>query len=103
MDPPTFNIAVVIPYADTLSKLMNGGEVRLRRDFSTVLGLIDAHAIIHMMTRRRDKEGRIVATLADYAKVRDLSAEWGIDAAELEAGAAEAAEAAEFLPFVAPF
>ena len=46
--------------------------VRLRRDFSVVLSLIKAHAILHQATRERDGDGRIVATLADYSRVRGL-------------------------------
>jgi hypothetical protein len=48
--------------------------VRLRRDFSVILSLIKAHAILHQATRERDAEGRIVATLEDYARVRELVA-----------------------------
>lgn len=46
--------------------------VRLRRDFSVVLSLIKAHAILHQATRNRDTEGHIVTTLADYSRVRGL-------------------------------
>ena len=57
--------------------------VRLRRDFGQLLALIRAHAILHQATRERDGEGRIIATLEDYAVVRalvvDVIAE-GIDA-----------------------
>jgi hypothetical protein len=48
--------------------------VRLRRDFGAVLSLIKAHALLHQATRRRDGEGRIVATMADFARVRELVA-----------------------------
>jgi hypothetical protein len=44
----------------------------LRRDFSVIQSLINAHAILHQATRERDAGGRIVATIADYAKVRGL-------------------------------
>jgi hypothetical protein len=46
--------------------------VRLRRDFGAVLNLVRAHAILHQSTRSRDAQGRILATLADYAAVYDL-------------------------------
>jgi hypothetical protein len=36
--------------------------------------LIKAHAILHQASRERDTEGRIIATLEDYAVVRDLVA-----------------------------
>jgi hypothetical protein len=51
---------------------MGDVAVRLRRDFSVVLSLIKAHAILHQATRDRDGDGRVVATLADYSRVRDL-------------------------------
>lgn len=65
---------VVIPYAVTLAKLVQPTAVRLRRDFKAVLGLIQAHAILHQRTRERDAEGRIVATWDDYEQVRRLVA-----------------------------
>jgi hypothetical protein len=63
---------VVIPYAGVLAEKMGDVAVRLRRDFSVVLSLIKSHAILHQATRERDTEGRIIATLADYARVREL-------------------------------
>jgi hypothetical protein len=63
---------VSIPYAGTLAERMGDVAVRLRRDFSVILSLIKAHAILHQASRDRDTEGRVVATLADYARVREL-------------------------------
>jgi hypothetical protein len=63
---------VVIPYARALAEKMGDVAVRLRRDFSVVLSLIKAHAILHQATRERDAQGRIIATLADYTRVRAL-------------------------------
>ncbi len=63
---------VAIPYAGALAEKMGDVAVRLRRDFSVVLSLIRAHAILHRATRERDADGRIVATLADYSRVRGL-------------------------------
>ena len=63
---------VTIPYAGALAEKMGDVAVRLRRDFSVVLSLIEAHAILHQATRERDAQGRIIATLADYARVRGL-------------------------------
>jgi hypothetical protein len=63
---------VVIPYAGALAEKMGDVAVRLRRDFSVVLSLIKAHAILHRATRGRDEHGRIIATPADYARVREL-------------------------------
>lgn len=63
---------VSIPFARTLAEAVPPVAVRLRRDFSAVLSLIKAHAILHQMSRERDAEGRIVATIEDYAIVRCL-------------------------------
>ena len=63
---------VAIPYAGVLAEKMGDVAVRLRRDFSVVLSLIKAHAILHQATRDRDAVGQVVATLADYSRVRDL-------------------------------
>jgi hypothetical protein len=63
---------VTIPFAERLAELIPPVAVRLRRDFGTLLALIRAHATLHQATRERDGAGRIVATLADYAVVRDL-------------------------------
>src|SRR5215218_8895022 len=63
---------VTIPYAGALAEKMGDVAVRLRRDFSVILSLIKAHAILHQATRERDEQGRIVATLADYSRIREL-------------------------------
>jgi hypothetical protein len=64
----------VVPFAIKLGKLIPPVAVRLRRDFSTLLALISAHALLHRSTRAADQQGRIVATVADYAVVHDLVA-----------------------------
>ena len=66
---------VTIPYARRLAELVPPVAVRLRRDFGAVLTLIQAHALLHQLTRDRNDDGRIVATLDDYAAVRDLVAD----------------------------
>jgi hypothetical protein len=63
---------VTIPYAEALAEKMGDLAVRLRRDFSVVLSLIKAHAILHQASRERDAEGQIVATIQDYIRVREL-------------------------------
>lgn len=63
---------VTIPYAHTLVAKVNPKAVRLRRDFGAVLTLIAAHAILHQAQRRRNEDGRIIATLDDYRAVYDL-------------------------------
>ena len=66
---------VSIPYAGKLAELIPPVAVRLRRDFGALLNLIRAHAILHHATRERDADGRIVATIEDYAAVRKLVAD----------------------------
>jgi DNA-binding transcriptional ArsR family regulator len=63
---------VSIPYAKILAQLIPPVAVRLRRDFGALLNLIRAHALLHQASRDRDAEGRIVATIQDYAAVREL-------------------------------
>ncbi len=63
---------VAIPYGDRLAALVRPVAVRLRRDFCAVLTLVRAHARLHQARRERDDEGRIIATVDDYAAVRDL-------------------------------
>lgn len=63
---------VVIPYALALAKEIPPLAVRLRRDFTTVLNLIQAHAILNQARRETTDDGRIIASIEDYATVRDL-------------------------------
>jgi len=67
---------VVIPFAGALAEMIPPLAVRLRRDFSSILSLIRAHALLHRATRDRDDQGRIIASFADYEIVRDLSGEF---------------------------
>jgi hypothetical protein len=74
---------VVIPFAERLAELIPPVAVRLRRDFGTLLALIEAHALLHRERRNRDCLGQILATLDDYAVVRELVADLfaeGVDA-----------------------
>jgi hypothetical protein len=61
---------VSIPYRDVLADEVPPVATRLRRDFRTLCGFIEAHAILHRATREVDEHGRIVATLDDYTAVR---------------------------------
>ena len=63
---------VLVPFAGTLARLVPPLAVRLRRDFKLILQAIKAHALMHRVTRERDHQGRIVATLDDYEIVREL-------------------------------
>lgn len=71
-----------IPYARALAGAIPPVAVRLRRDFPAVLALIKAHALLHQLSRERDAEGAIVATLGDYAVVREVVASLVGEAAE---------------------
>ena len=66
---------VFVPYAEIVADLMPDSNVRLRRDFPLLLSLIKAHALLHRATREIDQAGRIMATLIDYAIVRELTEE----------------------------
>lgn len=92
---------VVVPFAEELAREIPPIAVRLRRDFNTLLGLIEAHAMLHQLSRERDEHGRIVATEADYLAVRGLIVDLmsdGIDAAV----AATTKEAVEAVAALAP-
>jgi len=73
---------VVIPYGVTLAQAIPPVAVRLRRDFPTVVALVKAHALLHQVRRDRDDQGAVVATIEDYAAVRELVADLVADAAE---------------------
>jgi len=66
---------VVIPFAEQLADRVLAIAVRQRRDFGALLTLIRAHALLHRGSRGRNEAGAIVATLVDYAVVRELVAE----------------------------
>jgi DNA-binding transcriptional ArsR family regulator len=63
---------VWIPYAKILADLIPPVAVRLRRDFGALMNLIRAHAVLHQASGDRDATGRIIATIGDYAAVREL-------------------------------
>jgi hypothetical protein len=69
---PAAERKVAIPYAPALAELVPPVAVRLRRDFGAVLNLIQTHAILHQTSRERNEKGHVIATLDDYARVRDL-------------------------------
>jgi len=72
-----------VPYAKVLAEMVPPVAVRLRRDFGAVLQLIRANTVLHQASREKDSKGRFVATLDDYAVVRELIANLvaeGVDA-----------------------
>jgi hypothetical protein len=74
---------VWIPYAKILADLIPPVAVRLRRDFGALLNLIRAHALLHQASRHRDDKGRVVATIEDFAAVRELVADLVSDGIEV--------------------
>jgi hypothetical protein len=66
---------VTIPYGELLGSMIPSVAVRLRRDVSTLCTLIKSHAFLHQASRQRDPQGQIVATIEDYAAVRELVAD----------------------------
>jgi len=73
---------IAIPFSRALAEAVPPVAVRLRRDFGAVLNLIAAHALLHQASRRRDTEGHVVATVEDYAAVRELVADLVADGVE---------------------
>lgn len=63
---------VVIPFAHALADAVPADAVRMRRDFPQLLSVIQAIALLYQWQRPRDPQGRIVATLEDYAQARWL-------------------------------
>ncbi len=63
---------VEIPFSKALAELIPPIDVRIRRDHLTVRSLVKSHALLHRATRKLDSEGRILATIDDYAAVREL-------------------------------
>ena len=69
-------LAVVVPYTGALAELIPPVAVRLRRDFRTLLALIETHALLHQATRSRaPDDGAVLASVEDYDVVRDLVAD----------------------------
>ncbi len=67
---------VVIPWGPVLAEAVTTRSVRLRRDFSQILNLVSAHALLHRSHRAIDSQSRILATITeDYRTVHRLLAE----------------------------
>jgi hypothetical protein len=62
---------VIVPFAGALAELVPPVAVRLRRDFNAVLSLIQTHAKLHIKNRKIE-DGKIIATLEDYRRVRGI-------------------------------
>jgi len=63
---------VTIPFAHKLAEMIPATAVRMRRDFSQLLTVIQTNALLYQLQRERDDQGRIVATFDDYAEARWL-------------------------------
>jgi hypothetical protein len=76
---------IVVPFAPVLGAMMRSYQSqRLRRDAGQLLAAIKAHALIHREHRKRDKAGRIIATVnEDYRTARLLMADIMTTAVEL--------------------
>lgn len=72
---------VIVPFAGRLAEIVDDKAVRMRRDFSAILCLVQASALLHQHRRETDEQGRILATVADYAGVYELVAEMVAEAA----------------------
>lgn len=63
---------VVIPYAKVLVLKLPTTHDRIKRDFPQIQSLIKASALLHQGVRERDENGNVIASLDDYAQVRQL-------------------------------
>jgi len=62
--------------------------VRLRRDTKLLLNLIRAHALLQQARREQDGQGRILATLDDYAAIHGLVDDYISEGIQASASAA---------------
>jgi hypothetical protein len=58
---------VVIPFSRQISIAVEPVMVRFRRDVGSLFSFIKASALLHQAQRQKDDQGRIVATVDDYA------------------------------------
>ncbi|HEY82518.1 MAG TPA: MarR family transcriptional regulator [Dehalococcoidia bacterium] len=63
---------VEIPFSYYLAERISTSALRIRRDFTHLLTLIQASAVEHQYQRSKTQDGRIIATVADYAHVYSL-------------------------------
>ena len=57
----------VIPFAQHITDAIKPLMVRFRRDVGSLFSFIKASALLHQAQRQKDTQGRVVATVADYA------------------------------------
>ena len=58
---------VLVPFAPLIAAKIPPLMVRFRRDVDALFSFIKASAILHQAQRKVDADGRVIATLADYA------------------------------------
>lgn len=65
---------VVLPFGPAIAEKMPLSHYRTIRDLEKVISLIQTHALLRYCAgdRELDAEGRVIATLEDYAAVREL-------------------------------
>lgn len=63
---------VSAPFMEEVAELADCGATRMRRDFTQLKMLVQAHAFLHQASREARSDGTIVADLRDYAAVYDL-------------------------------
>jgi hypothetical protein len=76
---------VYVPFASELARLTPPKTVRLRRDFAQLMHAIKAHALLHRQHRQQTEDGELIATIDDYAKVRELMGDILAEASEVKA------------------
>jgi hypothetical protein len=57
----------VIPFSPQISRAIEPAMVRFRRDVGSLFSFIKASALLHQAQRKMDAQGRVIATVADYA------------------------------------
>ena len=66
---------VYIPYAGYLAEQAAASVVRMRRDFGVLLGMIEAHAVLHQVNRKRDRTAASSPRPPTTRRPRDILAE----------------------------
>jgi hypothetical protein len=61
-----------VPYAGVLAEHFPTRRVEARRAFKHVISTVEAIVLLHQFQRERDADGRLVATIDDYALARRL-------------------------------
>lgn len=64
--------ACVVPYAGALGQLLDDHHLRIRRDVDAIITAIEAHALLNQARRERDRRGRWIATVDDYAAIQPI-------------------------------